>query len=151
MIRPIVTAGIMAACLAAAPALAAGGRQIISTPTAPAAIGPYSQAVMANGTLYVSGQLGLVPETGKFGADDTKTQAEQALKNLVAILKAAGLSPDDVVMVQIYVVDLADYAAVNELYAKVFTAALPARAVVQVAALPRNARIEISLIATKAR
>ncbi len=137
------------ACATATAAGAGEAQGIVTSADAPAAIGPYSQAILANSTLYVSGQLGLDPKTGQFTGADTRAQTAQILKNLAAILAAGGMTTDDVVMAQIYLLDLADYALVNELYGAVFKRP-PARAVVQVTRLPRDARIEITLIATKA-
>lgn len=130
-------------CATAPPA-----RAIIVARDAPAAIGPYSQGVMANGVLYASGQLGISKASGELISQDTAGQAEQALKNLREVVSAAGMTMDDVVSVQIYLLDLGDYSTVNGIYAKFFTQ-FPARAAVQVARLPRDARIEISLVAVK--
>jgi 2-iminobutanoate/2-iminopropanoate deaminase len=124
------------------------GRSIIASGDAPAAIGPYSQAVVANGVLYASGQLGIIKATGQLASSDTAGQAEQALTNLRAVVTAAGMTMDDVVSVQIYMIDLAEYSTVNTIYSKFFTQ-YPARATVQVARLPRDARIEMSLVAVK--
>ena len=118
----------------------------IQTPLAPAAIGPYSQAVSKNGLLFVSGQLGLDPASGAL-ADGVEAQTRRALQNLVAILAAAGLAPDRVLKATIYVADMADFALVNQLYAEVFRPPFPAREVVQAARLPKNGLVEISAIA----
>lgn len=118
----------------------------IQTEAAPAAIGPYSQAVAHNGLLFISGQLGLHPETGEF-AEGIEAQTRQALQNLVAILTAAGLTPRHVLKATIYVADMNDFGLVNELYAEVFQPPFPAREVVQAAALPKNGLVEISAIA----
>ncbi len=141
--------GAMSLCFSLSAAAGDASDGVVASASAPAAIGPYSQAILANGTLYVSGQLGLDVKTGELAGADTGAQAQQILKNLAAILLAGGMVFDDVVMAQIYLIDLADYALVNKLYGEVFQR-LPARAVVQVARLPRDARIEISVIATKA-
>lgn len=118
---------------------------IIQTDQAPAAIGPYSQAVSRNGLLFISGQLGLDPASGEM-ADGTEAQTRRALRNLVAILDAAGLTPAHVLKATIYVADMDDFALVNRLYAEVFQPPFPAREVVQAARLPRDGRVEISAI-----
>lgn len=120
--------------------------QPIQTDHAPAAIGPYSQAVMKNGLLFISGQLGLDPAAGTLAAG-IEAQTRRALQNLVAILKAAGLGPQNVLKATVYVASMDDFALVNKLYAEVFTPPFPAREVVQAARLPKNALVEISAIA----
>ncbi len=124
-------------------------KEIIKTDNAPGAIGPYSQATMANGTLFVSGQLPLNPKTGTFAGDDIKTQTKQSLENLKAIVQAAGLTLDNVVRVGVFLKDMNDFASMNEVYATFFTANCPARAAVEVARLPKDALIEIDCIAVK--
>ena len=127
-------------------------RQVISTDAAPAAIGPYSQAVLAGGLVFCSGQIALDPATGAMvGGDDVRAQTERVMKNLAAVLEAGGASLSDVVRATIYVVDMNDFGAVNEVYAGFFADAPPARATVGVAALPRGARVEIDAIAAPAR
>ncbi len=121
-------------------------KTIISTPNAPAAIGPYSQAVKYGDTIYVSGQLPLNPETKEMDEDVSK-QTEQSMKNIKAILEEAGSSMEEVIRCGIFVTDLGDFAAVNEVYAGFFTGDFPARATVQVAALPLGAKVEIDAIA----
>ncbi len=121
-------------------------KTIISTPNAPAAIGPYSQAVKYGDTIYVSGQLPLNPETKEMDEDVSK-QTEQSMKNIKAILEEAGSSMEKVIRCGIFVTDLGDFAAVNEVYAGFFTGDFPARATVQVAALPLGAKVEIDAIA----
>ena len=121
-------------------------KKIISTQNAPAAIGPYSQAVRHGDTLYVSGQLPLNPETKKMN-DDVRAQTEQSMNNIKAILKEAGSSMENVIRCGIFVTDLADFATVNEMYASFFEGDYPARATVQVAALPLGAKVEIDAIA----
>jgi len=121
-------------------------RQIISTPNAPAAVGPYSQAVRVGDTLYCSGQIPLTPD-GQLVAGDVADQARQVLSNLDAVLSAAGASLSAVVKTTIYCVDLAEFARINEVYAEHFGAEPPARSTVQVAALPRGAAIEIDAVA----
>lgn len=121
-------------------------REVIATADAPAAIGPYSQAIRAGGFVFTAGQLGLDPATGKL-AEGVEAQTRQALTNLKAILAAAGSSPAQVVKTTIFLADLADFAKVNAIYAEVFNAAPPARSTVQVAALPLGARVEIEAVA----
>ncbi len=118
----------------------------IQTDQAPAAIGPYSQAVAHGGFAFVSGQLGLDPASGAL-ADGLAAQTRQALRNLVAVLAAAGLGPRHVLKATVYVANMDDFARVNELYAEVFAPPFPAREVVQAARLPKNALVEISAIA----
>ena len=122
-------------------------RTAISTPHAPGAIGPYSQAIRADGYLFCSGQLGLDPATGAFVAGDVEAQAEQALRNLVAVLEVAGLTFADVVKTTIFLADMADFATVNRVYGRFVTDPPPARSTVAVAALPRGGRVEIEAIA----
>lgn len=121
-------------------------RTSVTTSDAPSAIGPYSQAVRHGGYLWCSGQLGLRPADGVFAADDAARQAEQALRNLEAICREAGTSLAKAVKCTVYVVDLADFAAVNKVYEGFFEAPFPARATVQVAALPRGGRVEIDAV-----
>lgn len=118
------------------------------TNKAPAALGPYSQAIKANNLVFVSGVLGLVPETGKFVSDTIEDQTEQVLKNIGEILKASGADYSSVVKTTILLADLKDFKTVNEIYAKYFPSPAPARATYQVAALPLDARVEIECIAT---
>ena len=120
----------------------------VSTPNAPAALGPYSQAVDTGSTVYCSGQLGLDPATGNL-ADDVQAQTHQALKNLQAVLNEAGLSLDNVVNTTVFVQDLADFGTVNEIYGTYFHGGFPARSCVQIAALPKNALVEIECIAVR--
>ena len=124
-----------------------GDRTVIASGGAPAAIGPYSQAVQAGGFVFVSGQIPLDPATGALVAGGAAAQAERALQSLRAVLEAAGSGLDRVVKTTIYLTDLADFAAVNAAYAGYFPAAPPARASVLVAALPRGAAIEIEAVA----
>jgi len=121
-------------------------KQPVVTTQAPAAIGPYSQAVICGSTVYVSGQLPLDPATGLM-PETTPEQARQSLANLQKILEAAGSGLDLVLRVGIFMVDLADFKAVNEVYSTFFTGACPARSTVQVAALPLGAKIEIEAVA----
>jgi 2-iminobutanoate/2-iminopropanoate deaminase len=122
--------------------------QEISTQKAPAAVGPYSQAVRYGNLVFVSGQLGLDPKTGDFVSPVTAEQARQALKNIQAVLESVGGSMDNVVKVTVFVVDMAEFGAVNEVYAGFFSAPFPARACVEVAALPKGGRVEIEAIAS---
>ncbi len=119
----------------------------ISTADAPAAIGPYSQAIRACDLVFLSGQVPIDPATGELVEGDIAVQTERVLDNLGAVLAAAGCGFGDVVKTTIYLVDLGDFQAVNQTYAKRFTAAPPARATVQVSALPKGARVEIDAIA----
>ncbi|XP_057464891.1 reactive Intermediate Deaminase A, chloroplastic [Actinidia eriantha] len=122
-------------------------KEAVKTDKAPAALGPYSQAIKANNLLFVSGVLGLIPETGQFVSDSVDDQTEQVLKNMGEILKASGANYSSVVKTTIMLADLNDFKKVNEIYAKYFPSPAPARSTYQVAALPLNARIEIECIA----
>jgi len=119
----------------------------ISTPQAPAAIGPYSQAIQSGDLVFLSGQVPIDPATGELVVGDIAVQTERVLENLGAVLAAAGCTFGDVVKTTIYLVDLGDFQVVNQTYAKRFAAAPPARATVQVSALPKGARVEIDAIA----
>lgn len=121
-------------------------KQVISTPNAPAALGTYSQAIKVNGMLFASGQLGINPATGEL-PEDFVGQATQSLKNVSAILEEAGTSFDNVVKVTVFMSDMANFAALNEVYAKFFAAPYPARSAVAVKTLPKNALVEIEVIA----
>lgn len=123
--------------------------KMISTKKAPAAIGPYSQAIEHEGILYVSGQLPLDPETGRFPSEDVKELTRQSMKNISAILEAAGSDRNKILKTTIFVQDLSDFGAVNEAYGEFFKEAAPARACVEVKALPKNAKLEIEAIAYK--
>ena len=122
-------------------------RQAVATASAPAAIGPYSQAIVAGNLVFVSGQIPLDPATGLLIDGDIESQTRQVLRNLEAILTAAGTSFAAVVRTTVYMIDLAEFAAMNRVYETFVTSPAPARATVQVARLPRDARIEIDLIA----
>jgi 2-iminobutanoate/2-iminopropanoate deaminase len=122
-------------------------REAVSTGDAPAAIGPYSQAVRAGSLLFVSGQIPLDPDTGTMVEGDIAAQTHRVVRNLAAILEAAGSSLDHVVRATIYLADMNDFPAVNDVYGSYFTPPAPARATVQAARLPRDARIEIDVIA----
>ncbi|MDO4992288.1 MAG: RidA family protein [Prevotellaceae bacterium] len=119
----------------------------IATQNAPAAIGPYSQAIKAGNTVYVSGQLGIDPSTGNFAEGGTEAQARQSLTNISNILKEAGLSMKNVAKVTVLLADINDFAAVNEIYKDFFEAPFPARSAFAVAALPKGGKIEIEAIA----
>lgn len=123
-------------------------KKIIATPEAPAAVGPYSQAVEAAGTLYISGQLPIDPAT-KTMPEGIQAQTEQSLKNIAAILEAAGYSKNDVVKSTVLLKDIADFGAMNEVYAGFYTENPPARVAYQVAALPMGALVEIETVAVK--
>jgi 2-iminobutanoate/2-iminopropanoate deaminase len=122
-------------------------RRAVSTSKAPAAIGPYSQAIEDGGFLFLSGQIPLDPATGQIVAGGIEAQTRQVFANIAAILDEAGLSFDAVVSATVYVADMNDFAKVNEIYATYFTAPAPARATVQVARLPKDALVEIQVIA----
>ena len=122
-------------------------REIIQTEHAPQAIGPYSQAVKVNGLVFASGQIPTDPATGQFVAGGIQEQTEQALKNLRAVLEAAGSDLKQVVKTTVFLIDMEEFAAMNEVYGTFFTEQPPARATVQAARLPRDARVEIEAIA----
>lgn len=122
-------------------------RKTITTSNAPAAIGPYSQGVKGNGFVFLSGQVALDPASGQLVGGDIRAQTERVLKNLEAVLVAAGSSLAAVVKTTVYLADLNDFAAMNEVYGRFFPQPPPARATVQVARLPRDAKIEIDLVA----
>ncbi|MDY0020652.1 MAG: RidA family protein [Anaerolineae bacterium] len=125
-------------------------RSVVSTPHAPKAIGPYSQGIKANGFVFTAGQAGLDPATGKLAGEDIVSQTQQVMRNLQAILEEAGSSMDKVVKTTVFVVDLADFKTVNEIYGSFFTGEPPARSTVQVAALPLGALVEIEAVALEA-
>jgi 2-iminobutanoate/2-iminopropanoate deaminase len=124
-------------------------RSRIKTPLAPAAIGPYSQGILVGDTLYCSGQLSIDPETGSLVTGSIESETERVLDNLGAVLRAARMDYENVVRCVVYLTDINDYAQVNEIYARYFSEAPPAREAVQVTALPRGARVEISCIAVR--
>ncbi len=124
-------------------------KSIIATDRAPAAIGPYSQAVEAGGMVFLSGQLALDPATGALAAGGIQEQTEQALRNVEAVLAQAGLTVDNVVKTTVFLADINDFAAMNEVYARHFTASYPARSAVQVAALPKGGLVEIECICVR--
>lgn len=123
-------------------------REIISTEKAPGAIGPYSQAIKTGGMVFCSGQIPIDPATGEFVSSDIAEQTEQVLKNLTAVLEAAQTSLGNVVKTTVFLADMSDFAAMNEVYGKYFSENKPARATVQAARLPRDAKVEIECIAT---
>ena len=122
-------------------------KTVIKSASAPAALGPYSQAIRKGDTLYLSGQLGIVPTTGELISPDVAEQTTQALANMKAVLAQAGASVDDVCKVTVFLTDMADFQTVNDVYARTFTANPPARSCVAVAALPKGARVEVEAIA----
>ncbi|HAH31216.1 MAG TPA: reactive intermediate/imine deaminase [Elusimicrobia bacterium] len=124
-------------------------KKIIFTDTAPAVIGPYSQAVEANGFVFVSGQLPINLATGSFAEADTAKQTEASIKNIQAILKAAGLTLDAVVKTTVFMSDLTQFAQMNEVYARFFSKIPPARSTVEVQALPKGALVEIEAVAAR--
>ena len=121
--------------------------EVVSTDKAPGAIGPYSQAIKTNGMVFCSGQIPIDPATGDFVSEDIAEQTTQVFKNLTAVLEAAGSGLDKVVKTTVFLADMNDFAAMNEVYANYFTENKPARATVQAARLPRDARVEIECIA----
>ncbi len=123
-------------------------KKSISTDKAPAAIGPYSQGVVSGNLIFVSGQLPINSETGKFAGDDITTQTKQSLSNVKAVLEAHGASLNDIVKVTVFLKDMNDFGGMNEVYASYFSAPYPARAAVEVARLPKDALVEIEAIAS---
>ncbi len=121
--------------------------ETVSTDNAPGAIGPYSQAIRANGMVFCSGQIPIDPATGQFVSDSVTEQTEQVLKNLGAVLSAAGAGLDTVVKTTVFLADMNDFAEMNEVYSRYFSETKPARATVQAARLPRDAKVEIECIA----
>ena len=124
-------------------------RTVVKTPLAPAAIGPYSQAIQVDNTLYCSGQIAIDPKTGSMITTSIEAEAEQVLENLGGLLHAVGFDYKNVVRCTVYLTDINHYAQVNEIYSRYFTEEPPAREAVQVSALPRSARVEISCIAVR--
>ena len=124
------------------------GKKVIVTDKAPAAIGPYSQAIEAGGFVFASGQIPIDPATGNI-PDGIEAQAEQALTNVKNLLEAAGLSMDNVVKTSVFISDMNDFAKVNEIYATFFTSDQPARSCVEVARLPKDVLIEVEVIAAR--
>ena len=125
-------------------------KRIITTPNAPAPIGPYNQAVLVNGILYTSGQIAINPNTGALITEDIKTETQPVMENLKAVLTAAGMTFDDVFKATIFVSDMHNFSLVNEVYATYFNESIaPARETVEVANLPKFVNVEISVMATK--
>jgi 2-iminobutanoate/2-iminopropanoate deaminase len=124
-------------------------KTVINSSDAPAAIGPYSQAIMVGNTLYCSGQIAIDPATDKMVSEGIQAETRQALKNLGVVLRAAGMGYADVVQATVYLADMNDFKTMNDIYAEYFKENPPARATVQVARLPRDARVEIACIAVK--
>ena len=124
-------------------------KTVIQTPKAPAAIGPYSQAIAVGDMSYTSGMSPIIPETGELETGDIKAQAKQAIGNLVALLKETGSDADLVVKTTVFIKDMNDFAAVNEVYAEFFKGDCPARSCVEVARLPKDVKIEIEAVAIK--
>ena len=122
-------------------------RKHVSTPHAPAPIGPYSQGVIAGGLLFVSGQIAIDPASNQLVSGDIEAQTEQVMKNLLAVLKAAKMGADNVVKTTVFLADLADFPRMNEVYARFLGAAPPARSTIQAAGLPRGVKVEIDVIA----
>ena len=122
-------------------------KQIIKTDKAPAPIGPYNQAILSNGTLYISGQIAIVPAPGNLLLEDIETETHQVMKNLQAILAEANMSFENVIKTSIFLMDMGSFAKVNEVYGSYFTDNFPARETVQVSCLPKNVNVEISMIA----
>ncbi len=122
-------------------------KQIIQTNNAPQAIGPYSQAVMANGTLYVSGQIPVVPATGAIVSDKVEDQTRQVMENVKAVVEAAGLTLDNVVKTSVFIKNMDDFALINAIYSEYFKENCPARACVEVARLPKDVLVEMEAIA----
>jgi len=121
-------------------------KEVISTDKAPKAIGPYSQAIRANGFIFTAGQVALDPATGQLVAGDITTQTVRVLENLKAVVEAAGSSLDHAVKATVYLKDMGDFAAMNEVYARYFAKNPPARSTIEAVRLPRDARVEIDLV-----
>ncbi len=122
-------------------------KKIISTPKAPAAIGPYSQAIVVDKMVFTSGMIPIIPETGELETGDVKAQARQAIKNLVTLLEEAGSSAENVVKTTVFIKDMNDFASINEVYSEFFTENFPARSCVEVARLPKDVLVEIEAVA----
>ena len=122
-------------------------KEAIATANAPAAIGPYSQAVKDGDLIFVSGQLPIDPKTGEFTSDNVQDQTKQSLENVKAILAAAGYGMENVLKTTVYLADISDFAEMNDVYAQYFSEPYPARAAFQVAAIPKGAKVEIEVVA----
>lgn len=145
-IRFVILGGLLLAASVAMNAQITSKRAVESA-DAPKAIGPYSQAIIANGFIFTAGQVGADPKTGTLVDGGIEAQTEQVLKNIEAVLKASGSSLDDVVKTTVFLADMNDFTKMNDIYAKHFKKPYPARSTVQVARLPRDAKIEIEVIA----
>ena len=124
-------------------------KKVINTKNAPKAIGPYSQAILSGNTLYCSGQIAINPDTGNLVIENITAETNQVMKNILAVLKAEDMNFENVVKCSIFMIDMNDYSAVNQVYAKCFSQNPPAREAVQVSVLPKNVNVEISIIAVK--
>ena len=124
-------------------------KKVINTNNAPKAIGPYSQAILSGNTLYCSGQIAINPDTGNLVIENITLETNQVMKNISAVLKAADMTFENVVKCSIFMINMSDYSAVNQEYAKCFSENPPARESVQVSVLPKNVNVEISIIAVK--
>lgn len=124
-------------------------KKVINTKNAPKAIGPYSQAILSGNTLYCSGQIAINPDTGNLVTGNITAETNQVMKNILAVLNAADMNFENVVKCSIFMIDMNDYSAVNQVYAKCFSENPPAREAVQVSVLPKNVNVEISVIAVK--
>ena len=124
-------------------------KKVISTKTAPKAIGPYSQAILSNGTLYCSGQIAINPKTGNLVIDNITNETTQVMENIAEVLKAANMNFQNVVKCSIFMKSMQDYAEINKIYAKYFDQNPPAREAVEVSVLPKNVNVEISVIAVE--
>ena len=124
-------------------------KKVINTKNAPTAIGPYSQAILSDNTLYCSGQIAINPDTGNLVTENITAETNQVMKNILAVLKTADMNFENVVKCSIFMKDMNDYSAINEVYAKSFSENPPAREAVQVSVLPKNVNVEISIIAVK--
>uniref|UniRef100_A0A7V3PSC9 RidA family protein n=1 Tax=candidate division WOR-3 bacterium TaxID=2052148 RepID=A0A7V3PSC9_UNCW3 len=124
-------------------------RQVVRTENAPEPVGPYSQAVVVGNLVWTSGQIGIDPQTGKLVSGGIETETEQVLKNLVAVLAAAGSGLDRVIKTTIFITDMNEFARVNAIYARYFQEPYPARSTVQVSALPKGAAVEIEVVAER--
>lgn len=124
-------------------------KQVINSEKAPAAIGPYSQAIEANGFVFVSGQLPVIPSTGQFPSEDIQEQTKASLENISTILKEAGLGFENIVKTTVYLKDIKDFGPMNEIYGQYFKAPYPARAAFAVASLPKGAKVEIEVVAAR--
>ena len=124
-------------------------KKTINTPDAPAPIGPYSQAVLSNGILYLSGQIALNPDTGEIITDNIVDETHQVMKNIQAIINAAGLTMDHIIKCSIFIINMDDFTEINEVYGTYFNNEPPARETIEVSRLPKNVNVEISVIAAK--